>query len=252
MPFLGGPKVFSMNNHQFDTFISYASEDEAYSSALATELQNAGFTVWFAPLNLNIGDRLLDSINVGLTLSRTGIVLLSSAYIKKRWTSYELDVLHRQHIETEKRLFPLWHDIGKSELDGWNPGLSGILSIPTSYGLEFVILKLAARIAEGAPLRGVAPVWENAFHRFLRAQGELNVNHVNGPTFNIFEAVLIEDSRYPIFIDGTKYSKADIAYHAAIALAHGSYHPHMKPIAKELEQITKVCISLGYDPKKMA
>jgi hypothetical protein len=107
----------------YDVFISYATEDESYVSKLSDALVYLGFRVWFAPLSLEVGDRLLDSINAGLNLSKYGIVVLSPEYINKKWTSYELDILHRQHIEKNKKLFPLWHGVSKEQLDSWNPGL---------------------------------------------------------------------------------------------------------------------------------
>src|SRR2546423_12590214 len=113
-----------MRAQPYDTFVSYATEDEEFAEKVAKALDVSGFTVWFAPLSLQIGDRLLDSINAGLILSNTGLLLLSSAYIAKKWTRYELDVLHRQHIEKEKRLLPLWHGVTKEQLDKWIPGIA--------------------------------------------------------------------------------------------------------------------------------
>jgi hypothetical protein len=241
-----------MKTQPFDSFMSFASEDEAFATTLSNELIASGFSIWFAPLNLNIGDRLLDSINAGLTLSRTGLLLLSKDYIRKNWTSYELDVLLRQHIETNKRVLPIWHGVGKAELDGWNPGISGIIGISSDRGIDFLTSKIISRISEGAPFRGVAPSWEDPFHRFLRAQGELKANRSDGPTFNIFEAILLDDSYFPIFMDGKNYQKSDLAYHVAMAIAHKSYDFRMKPSDDQLHQITDICISFGYNPSHLA
>src|SRR5437867_9021222 len=113
----------------YHLFISYASEDEPYATKLQESLRYWGLKVWFAPLSLVVGDKLLDSINAGLIASEYGVILLSPAYISKSWTKYELDVLHRQHIENTKKLFPLWHGVDKSQIDAWNPGLSGIVAL---------------------------------------------------------------------------------------------------------------------------
>ena len=91
----------------YQVFISYATEDEAYANELARSLQWLGLSVWFAPISLEIGGKLLDSINAGLMASQYGLLLLSPTYVSKKWTSYELDVLHRQHIEEDKKLLPL-------------------------------------------------------------------------------------------------------------------------------------------------
>lgn len=99
-------------------FISYATEDEAYATELARSLQWLGLSVWFAPIALEIGGKLLDSINAGLIASQYGLLLLSPIYVSKKWTTYELDVLHRQHIEEKKKLLPIWHGIRHSWTNG--------------------------------------------------------------------------------------------------------------------------------------
>jgi hypothetical protein len=49
-----------------DTFISYASEDNDFAAAIAYGLRANGLSVWFAPLSLKVGDKLLDSIEQGI------------------------------------------------------------------------------------------------------------------------------------------------------------------------------------------
>ncbi|RZB31702.1 MAG: hypothetical protein SRB1_01321 [Desulfobacteraceae bacterium Eth-SRB1] len=82
-----------------DSFISYAVEDNDFVSDVAYGLKSNGLSVWFAPLCLKVGDKLLDSIEKGLSESRTGILVLSKSYLSKNWTSYEMDILIRQNIE---------------------------------------------------------------------------------------------------------------------------------------------------------
>ena len=81
----------------YHLFVSYASEDEAYATELAKSLEYLGLRLWFAPLSLKIGDKLLDSINAGLMTSEYGLLVISPEYLAKQWTTYEVDVLHRQH-----------------------------------------------------------------------------------------------------------------------------------------------------------
>jgi hypothetical protein len=91
----------------YHVFVSYAIEDEECANELSKALKWLGLSVWFAPVTLEVGGKLLDSINVGLAASQYGLLLLSPTYIEKKWTAYELDVLHRQHIEQDKKLFPI-------------------------------------------------------------------------------------------------------------------------------------------------
>lgn len=124
-------------------FISCATEDEAYANELARSLQWLGLSVWFAPVTLQVGGKLPDSINAGLIASQYGLLLLSPKYVSKRWTSYELDVLHRRHIEEKSKLLPIWHGIDKAQLDSWNPGLSGIFALRNLEGARAIAKKIA-------------------------------------------------------------------------------------------------------------
>ena len=77
----------------FDVFISYASEDSQFASELAGGLMSRGFKVWYAEFELRVGDKVLESIERGLSDSAFGILLISRYYLSKRWTSYEMDIL---------------------------------------------------------------------------------------------------------------------------------------------------------------
>ena len=235
----------------YDAFISYATEDEEFAAKIAKALEVTGFNVWFAPLNLRIGDRLLDSINAGLNLSETGLLLLSPTYIAKKWTSYELDVLHRQHIETDKRILPVWHGVTKGELDKWNPGLSAIVGLKTDGPFRPFIMKIVDELSGHAPLRGVAPSWESPYWRFLQGRGELNANTTDGATFNIFEAVEFPDNWFPIFFDGKGYSRSELLFNVAQIMAHQSYDTKLRLGEDVWERIKALCIDHGYNPDLM-
>jgi hypothetical protein len=47
-------------------------------------------------LNLTVGDRILAGIEDGLRRSRTGTIIISKHFLKKKCTGYELDILLRQ------------------------------------------------------------------------------------------------------------------------------------------------------------
>jgi hypothetical protein len=62
--------------------------------------------------------------------------------VSKSWTKHELDVLHRQHIESNKRLFLLWYGVNKNQIDKWNPALSGIVALKSQEISENLPLSL--------------------------------------------------------------------------------------------------------------
>lgn len=230
----------------YHLFVSYASEDEAYVSDLSKSVTFLGLRVWVAPLSLKIGDKLLDSINVGLMASEYGLIVLSPTYISKSWTSYELDVLLRQHIESEKKLFPLWHGVDKEQLDAWNPGLSGLVALRSTEGTGVISRKIADVIYQGCPVRGIVPSYENPQWRFLQGRGELLTNTEDGRAFNLFEAAEFPESHYPLYVYDKAYSKKEIILEVAKALYYCS-HDEIRLAAEQRDSMIRLCREYGYD-----
>jgi len=68
----------------WDVFISHASEDKnEIVKKLAHELQKAELSVWYDEFELKVGDSLSKSIDIGLSKSRFGIVILSKHFFEK-------------------------------------------------------------------------------------------------------------------------------------------------------------------------
>jgi hypothetical protein len=230
----------------YHLFVSYASEDEAYATELAKSLRYLGLNIWFAPLSLKVGDKLLDSINAGLMASEYGLLLLSPKYIAKQWTSYELDVLHRQHIENHKKLFPLWHGVEKAQIDQWNPGLSGIIAMKSTEDLGFISGRIADIIYQGCPIRGISPSYENPQWRFLQGCGELLANKEDGGAFNLFEAAEFQDNHFPLYVYNRPHTREEIVLAVAKALYYGN--PDVIPLTEDRRNRMKyICRSYGYD-----
>jgi TIR domain-containing protein len=241
-----------MQRLPFDTFLTYATEDEDFARKIAAALEECGFSVWFAPLTLKLGDRLLDSINFGLAQSSSGLLLLSPSYILKRWTQYELDVLFRKYIEEERRLFPIWHGVTKADLEAWNPGITGIVGISSKGSFRRLIAAIVERLSDGARLRGVAPVWEDPFHRFLQGRGELHVNSTNGPVFQLFEAIEFPEERFPIFLGGRLYQRDELLFHAAVAIGSRRVEVTNMIGAAAVKRVERRCKEAGLDPKLLS
>lgn len=230
----------------YQLFISYASEDEDYATSLAKSLSYFGLKVWFAPLSLNIGDKLLDSINAGLMASEYGLLLLSPKYLAKQWTRYELDVLHRRHIEDNKKLFPLWHGVEKAQIDKWNPGLTSIVAMKSTEELSSISEKIADIIYQDCPIRGISPIYEDPQWRFLQGCGELQANNENGGAFNLFEAAEFSDEDFPIYVDNHPHTRKEIVLAVAKALYYGN--PAVIPISDDRStRLKELCKSYGID-----
>jgi hypothetical protein len=128
----------------YDVFISHASEDkEAFVRPLAHRLEEEHVAVWFDEFSLNPGDGLRRSIDLGLSRSRIGIVVLSRSFFEKGWPQRELDgLVAREMIEGRRIVIPIWHGVSKEEVCAFSPPLADTVAILSSRGLESVVHEL--------------------------------------------------------------------------------------------------------------
>lgn len=124
----------------WDVFISHASEDkDEIARPLADALVNAGLRVWYDEFALKLGDSLSSSIDHGLAQTRYGIVILSPAFLAKEWPRRELDGLNSREISAGKVILPVWHKVGRAEVERFSPILADKLSVSTDQGLVAVV-----------------------------------------------------------------------------------------------------------------
>ena len=93
----------------YDAFISHASEDKLlFVRPLAEALNENNIAVWYDEFSLKPGDSLRRSIDLGLSKSRFGIVVLSRAFMGKQWPEWELDgLIQRQNSGNESIIIPM-------------------------------------------------------------------------------------------------------------------------------------------------
>lgn len=236
--------------NKFDSFLSYAGEDEDFAKELAGALKAKGFNIWYAPINLILGDKLLDSIEKGMNDSSSSILLISPEYLKKGWTNYEMDILIRQNIENGKSIFPIWHNVTKNTIENRHSGLAGIIAINTNLGFPYLVVKLTEALAKQAPTIGVVPEFESPFYKFLRGSGEIMIG-VNGPVTTLWEFLIhSKDFQYPLYLGGNLYSKKDLLFEAAQSI------PHIPDTVKNwvgddgYDKIWQMCLDGGINPKQ--
>lgn len=83
------------DDREFDVFLSYAKIDgHETASELCKELEAIGLRVWFDEVSLRPGQSQSRQMDLGLRKARSGIVVLTAAYLTGRfWTERELGVL---------------------------------------------------------------------------------------------------------------------------------------------------------------
>lgn len=128
----------------YDVFISHASEDkDFFVRPLVEKLINYGVKPWYDEFSLVAGDSLSRSIDKGLANSRFGIVILSNAFFKKKWTDFELRGLVVQEINEESKIIPIWYNINRDELRKFSPTLADKLAIISENdNLDDIVIKI--------------------------------------------------------------------------------------------------------------
>jgi len=123
----------------WDVFISYASEDRNnIAEPLAKNLRQKGLKVWFDKFELKLGDSIRRSIDLGISQSRFGIVILSKSFFGKKWTETELNGLNQLEVNGRKVILPVWCNISAGLVRKFSPTLADRNAVEWSSGLENV------------------------------------------------------------------------------------------------------------------
>lgn len=131
--YVDGQFIERDEQREYDVFISHASEDkDEIVRPLAVKLQAMGLKAWYDEFELKIGDSLRRKIDKGLANSRFGIVVLSTAFISKGWTNYELDGIVTKAISGQQVILPIWHNITKQQVIDYSPPLADKLARNTA------------------------------------------------------------------------------------------------------------------------
>jgi hypothetical protein len=131
---------------EYDLFISHASNDKKdLVEPLVEALQALGVKVWYDKQALRVGDSLRKKIDHGLSNSRFGTVVLSSAFFAKQWPQYELDGMTALEMNGRKMILPIWHKTSKSEVIKFSPTLADKVALNSSM---MTIEEIAHELAE--------------------------------------------------------------------------------------------------------
>ncbi len=91
-----------------------------------------------------MGTVYVKKIDSGLRNSKYGTVVLSTDFIKKDWTNYELDGLVAREMNGHKMILPIWHKITKNDVLDYSPNLADKVALNTSVNsIEEIAHQLA-------------------------------------------------------------------------------------------------------------
>jgi hypothetical protein len=132
-----------MPEFEYDAFLSHASEDKStFVEPLAHELNKLGLKVWYDRFSLRVGDSLHDSIELGLSNSRYGVVVFSPAFFAKNWTRAELNGLFAREMDGHKVILPIWHLLSRADVLKALPIMADKVALQSSDGVASVAKSL--------------------------------------------------------------------------------------------------------------
>jgi len=136
--------VSTIDPREYDTFLSYARIDGyAAASALRDHLEALGVAVWFDEVAIVPGRSQSLQMDAGLRKARSGIVLLTPAYLAGRfWTERELGALLSKNT-----LIPVLNNVTFDDVrqySGILPDLAGFST--ASDSIEDIAYKIAAAV----------------------------------------------------------------------------------------------------------
>ena len=136
-----------LSKKKWDVFVSYASEDKAdVARPLAHLLDREGLRVWFDEFALRIGDSLSEKIARGLAESRYGVVIVSPAFVAKKWPQNELSGLFALEGAERGLILPVWHKISDEDVKDFNAMLADRRAVDTRMGIELVAEAICSKV----------------------------------------------------------------------------------------------------------
>ena len=84
------PSLLNQSIQLYSCFISYSAKDEAFVRRLHADLQDKGVRCWFAPEDMKIGAKILDTLDQAIRLRDKVLLVLSEASIASDWVEDEV------------------------------------------------------------------------------------------------------------------------------------------------------------------
>jgi hypothetical protein len=133
----------ALERRTHDVFICHASEDkEEFVRPLAEKLREMGLVVWYDEANIGLGQSLSGTIELGLSRSRFGVVVITPSFLKKTWspgsdesfTRKELEQLSALSRSGNARILPVWRGVTREQVLAASAALADALAYDASQG----------------------------------------------------------------------------------------------------------------------
>lgn len=84
------PSLLNQPIQLYSCFISYSAKDDEFVRRLHADLQGCGVRCWFAPEDMKIGAKILDTLDQAIRLRDKVVLVLSEASIASDWVEDEV------------------------------------------------------------------------------------------------------------------------------------------------------------------
>jgi hypothetical protein len=84
------PSLLGQAIQHYSCFISYSSKDDKFARRLHADLQDKGVRCWFAPHDVKIGAKILDTVDEAIRLRNKVVLILSRASVASEWVEIEV------------------------------------------------------------------------------------------------------------------------------------------------------------------
>ena len=84
------PSLLNQAIQLYSCFISYSAKDDEFVRRLHADLQDRGVRCWFAPEDMKIGAKILDTLDQAIRLRDKVVLVLSGASIASDWVEDEV------------------------------------------------------------------------------------------------------------------------------------------------------------------
>lgn len=138
--------VATLDSREYDSFLSYARIDGAsVAHELRTELEALGVAVWFDEVAIIPGRSQSLQLDAGLRKARSGIALLTPAYLAGRfWTERELGALL-----SKETLIPVLHNVTFDDVKQYSGILPDLAGFTTAHdNVKDIAQKIAAAVLD--------------------------------------------------------------------------------------------------------
>lgn len=131
-------------------FISHDSRDkDEIARPIAVGLARLMCPVWFDEFSLKVGDRLRESIELGLREASKCILVVTPHFIGNRgWTREEFNAIFtRELVDRADLILPVWHGVTREQVFEYSPVLANRLAVNWNIGADETVRRLSRSIA---------------------------------------------------------------------------------------------------------